>query len=115
MSSSSAPRPNPRAVWSVACGILSLAAIPAGVVLARESQRVTLVDATGSIAVALLLGWGAIIFARRAREHIQLTLGRATGERAARTGRLLGTLGVLLGLTAALAVAFWGLLTLFTD
>jgi hypothetical protein len=89
--------------------------MPAGVILARESQRVTLVDTTGSIAVALLLGWVAIVQARRARERIQLTLGRAGGEGAARVGRLLGIAGVLLAITAALAVGFWGLLTLFAD
>jgi hypothetical protein len=112
-SSNSARRANPRAGWSLACGILSLLAMPAGVVLARESDRVTLVDATGSIAVALALGWFAIILARRARERIELTLGRAGGAGTARAGRLLGIVGVLLGLTAALAVGFWGLLTLF--
>jgi hypothetical protein len=94
-------------------GILSLAAMPAGVVLARESQRVTLRLATISIAVALVLGWIAVVLARRAREQIQLTLGRAGGEGAARVGRALGILGVLLAITAALAVGFWGLLTLF--
>jgi len=87
--------------------------MPAGVVLARESQRVTLVDATGSIAAALALGWLAIILARRARERIGLTLGRAGGARTARVGSLLGIIGVLLGMTATLAVGFWGLLTLF--
>lgn len=87
--------------------------MPAGVILARESQRVTLRTATASIAVALLLGWLAILQARRAREYVQLTLERAGGEGAARTGRLLGILGVLLATTAALAVGFWGLLTLF--
>jgi len=87
--------------------------MPAGVILARESQRVTLRTATASIAVALLLGWLAILQARRAREYVQLTLERAGGEGAARTGRLLGVLGVLLAITAALAVGFWGLLTLF--
>jgi hypothetical protein len=87
--------------------------MPAGVALARETKQVTLVDATGSIAVALLLGWFAIVLARRAREHIQLTLGRAGGEGAARIGRLLGVVAVLLGATAALAVGFWGLLSLF--
>jgi hypothetical protein len=94
-------------------GILSLAAMPAGVVLARESQRVTLRLATISIAVALVLGWIAVVLARRAREQIQLTLGRAGGQGAARVGRALGILGVLLAITAALAVGFWGLLTLF--
>ena len=87
--------------------------MPAGVVLARESQQVTLRLATASIAIAAALAWSAIILARRAREHVQLTLGRARGEGAARVGRLLGVVGVLLAITAALAVGFWGLLTLF--
>jgi hypothetical protein len=89
--------------------------MPAGVLLARETERVTLRLATISIAVALLLGWIAIILARRARERIELTLGRAGGAGAARAGRLLGVLGVLFAITAALAVGFWGLLTLFAD
>lgn len=87
--------------------------MPAGVALARESERVTLRLATISIAVALLLGWFAILLARRARERIVLTLGRAGGASTARIGRLLGITGVLLATTAALAVGFWGLLTLF--
>ena len=97
------------------CGVLALLAMPAGVLLARETERVTLRLATISIAVALVLAWMAILQARRARDNIQLTLGRAGGERAARIGRLLGVIGVLFALTAALAVGFWGLLTLFAD
>jgi len=87
--------------------------MPVGVALARESERVTLRLATISIVVALLLGWFAIILARRARERIDLTLGRARGANTARIGRLLGITGVLLATTAALAVGFWGLLTIF--
>ena len=112
-SSSPTRRANPRATWSVVCGALSLAAIPAGVVLARELKAVTLVDSSGSVAIAVLLGLAAVILARRAREHVQITLGRAGGERAARIGRILGILGVLVAATAALALGFWGLLTLF--
>jgi hypothetical protein len=89
--------------------------MPAGVLAARETQQVTLRSSTVSIAVAFLLGWFAIILARRARERIELTLGRAGGATTARVGRLLGILGVLLAITAALAVGFWGLLTLFAD
>ena len=95
------------------CGLLSLAAIPAGVVLSRETRVVTLVHSSGSVAIAALLGVVAIILARRARERVQITLGRAGGEQAARAGRALGILGVLLAATAALALGFWGLLTLF--
>jgi hypothetical protein len=87
--------------------------VPAGVVLARETTQVTLLDSSGSVAVALLLGFSAILLARRAREHMQITLGRAGGEGAARLGRALGILGVLVGATVALALGFYGLLTLF--
>jgi hypothetical protein len=112
-SSSAARRPNPRAGWSVVCGLLSVAAVPAGIGLARETQVVTLVNSSGSIAVAALFGLSAIVLARRARERVQITLGRAGGERVARAGRLLGIAGLLVGLTAGLALGFYGLLALF--
>ena len=95
--------------------MLAVAAVPAGVVLARYTQRVTLLNSTGSIAVAVLLGLSAIVLARRAREQVQITLGRAGGLRAAGVGRALGILGLLAGATAALALGFYGLLTLFAD
>ena len=81
--------------------------------LARETRLVTLVNSAGSAAVALLLGFSAIVLSRRAREHVQITLGQAGGEGAARVGRVLGILGVLIGATAALALGFYGLLALF--
>ncbi len=93
--------------------MLAVAAIPVGVVLARTLQAVTLVDSSGSVAVGAILGWSAIVLARRAQEQIQITLGRAGGAGAARAGRALGILGVLLAATAALALGFWGLLSLF--
>ena len=95
------------------CGALSLAAVPAGIVLARETRIVTLVNSAGSVAVALLLGLSAIVLSRRARERVQITLGRAGGEATARVGRVLGVLGILVGATAALAIGFYGLLSLF--
>jgi hypothetical protein len=114
-SSSSRRRANPRAAWSVVCGALSVATIPVGILLARETQVVTLVRSSGSIAVGALLGVCSVILARRAREHVQITLGRAGGEGVARAGRALGILGLLLAVTALLALGFWGLLTLFAE
>jgi hypothetical protein len=114
-SSSGLARGNPRAWWSLVCGIASIAAIPAGTLLARESERVTLVDSSGSVAVAALLGWAAIVLARRARERVQITLGRAGGSGAAAAGRILGIVGLLVAGTAALALGFWGLLSLFAE
>jgi hypothetical protein len=97
------------------CGTVSVAAIPAGILAARELEKVTLIDSSGSIVVAALLGWWAIVLARRGRERIQITLGRAGGKGAARAGRLLGILGILAAVTAALALGFWGLLSLFAQ
>jgi hypothetical protein len=88
-------------------------AIPAGVVLSYYSATVTLVQSSGSAGLAIVLGLGAIVLARRGREVVARTLGRSGGTRAARVGRLLGALGVCLGITAGLAVGFYGLLTLF--
>jgi len=90
-----------------------VAAVPAGVVLARQSDRVSLLQSSGSIVVAVLAGIAAIVLARRARDVLAITLGRAGGEQAARLGRALGMLGLLVAVTAALAVGFYGLLTLF--
>jgi hypothetical protein len=87
--------------------------VPAGIVLARETRAVTLVNSSASVVVGLLLGFSAILLARRARERVQITLGRAGGEWAARVGRALGILGVLIAVTAALALGFYGLLVLF--
>ena len=90
--------------------------MPAGVLLARYSDRVTLVNsAVGSVPAAVLLGLYAIVLARRGRETVERTIGRAAGEGAARAGRALGILGLCVAATAALALGFFGLLTLFAD
>jgi hypothetical protein len=114
-SSSSVRRANPRAWWSLACGLLSLAAIPIGILLARELEQVTLIDSSGSVLAGALLGWAAIVLARRARERIQITLGRAGGGGVAQVGRILGIVGLLVAGTAALALGFWGLLSMFAE
>ena len=115
--SNSLPRArNPRAAASVVAGLVAVAAVPVGVVVARYSDRVTLVNSgIGSIPAAILLGLYAIVLARRGRETVLRTLGRASGQGAARAGRALVVLGVCVAITAALALGFFGLLTLFAD
>lgn len=116
MSEASRNAGNPRATASVVVGALALAAVPAGVVLARYSSRVTLLGA-GLVAAPLgvVLGVYALVLARRGRETVVRTLGRSGGEGTARLGRALGLLGLLLSLTAGLALAFYGLLVLFAE
>jgi hypothetical protein len=98
----------------VLVGLLAVLAVPAGVVLAWHTRRVTLINSTyGSIPVGLLLGVCALVLARRGRERVERTLGRSGGQGAGRAGRILGSLGLCAALTAALAIGFYGLLTLF--
>lgn len=89
--------------------------MPAGVVLARLTEQVTLLHAAGAVPVGGLLGLLSIVLAARARQHVQRTLGRVGGEGVARVGRALGVLGLCVTVTAALALGFFGLLTLFAS
>jgi len=107
---------NLRAAASVVVGLLAVAAVPAGVALARYSEEVTLVrSGIVSVPVGVLLGLYAIVLARRGRETVERTLGRSRGRGAARAGRALGLAGLCVSITAGLALGFYGLLTLFAD
>jgi len=116
-SSSSLPRAhNPRATASVLVGLLAVAAVPVGVVLARRSAEITLVNSGyGSVPASILLGFYAIVLSRRGKETVVRTLGRARGVGTARLGRFLGIAGICIGLTAGMALGFYGLLTLFAQ
>jgi len=100
---------NGRARSSVVFGLLSLAAIPVALYSTRL-KSVDLPQAVGGEAVGgTLLGLIAVVLARGARVKVERTLARV-GEGTARLGKWLGLLGICLGLTAALSLAFYGLL-----
>lgn len=100
---------NNRARFSVVFGLLSLAAIPVALYSTRL-KNVDLPQAVAGEAIAgTLLGLIAVFLARSARYQVERTLSRA-GEGTARWGKWLGLLGICLGLTAALSLAFFGLL-----
>jgi hypothetical protein len=112
-SSSSAFKPrNDRARFAVLFGLLSLAAIPVAW-YATNLESVNVPQAVAGEAIGgTLLGLVSVILARQARARVELSLTRP-GESTARWGRLLGLLGLCLGLTAALALGFFGLLLLY--
>jgi hypothetical protein len=90
-------------------GLLSVAAVPVALYSTRLSQ-VDLPHAVAGEAIAgTVLGLVAIMLARGARVKVERTLGRV-GEGTAKWGKWLGILGLCLGLTAALSLAFFGLL-----
>ena len=104
---------NLRAWASVVVGVLAIACLPAAVVLSERLESVRLVDAAGAIPIAALAGLAAVALGTRARRRSEFTLGRVGGGRTGTVGRWLGFFGVYVALTAALAVGFYGLLTLF--
>lgn len=105
--------PNERARASVVSGALAVAALPAGLALAAYSSTVDLTESAVAIPLAGALGIAAIVLARSARRRSELTLGRVGGLGLARTGSILGILGIYLAVMAALSVGFFGLLLLF--
>ncbi len=94
--------------------MLAVVAFPAAIVVARRSASVSTLDAVYTFPLPIVLGLLAIQQARRARERVERTLGRAGGQRQAAWGRRLGMLGIGIGITAGLALAFYALLAHFS-
>jgi hypothetical protein len=101
---------NHRASVAVLVGLLSVAAVPAGIVLSGRLAGVDLVEAAYAVPVALVLGILALLFARGARGRIQRTLERAGGSGRARFAKILGIAGICFALSGAIAVGFYELL-----
>jgi len=102
-------RRNGFALCAVFVGMLSLATVP-GAIAYTHYANIELLKAGLAVPVGLVLGVAALSFAKRARSRSERTIGRVGGRRAARAGRILGALGVYVGLTAALAVGVYELL-----
>jgi hypothetical protein len=110
---SSSPSPNHAARGSVLLALLGLALPIGAFAAARQMEQVTLLQATGAACGAVVLGFAAILLARRARRNIERSIGRMGGEATARVGRLLGLLALCIGLVAAVALGFYELLKVF--
>ena len=85
-------------------------AVPAGVVFARQTSTLTLVDAAWAIPVAFACGVLALLFVRGARGRIRWTLERAGGQGRARAAVFLAVAGICIAFSAAIAVGFYELL-----
>jgi ABC-type Fe3+ transport system permease subunit len=90
---------------------LSLATLPAAIVVARESDELTLVEAGVAVPLAAVLALFGLWLARRARRRADRTLDRVGGRGAARVGKLLAGLGLYVAATAALALGVYALLS----
>ncbi|MHB8641937.1 MAG: hypothetical protein ACYDA3_03495 [Gaiellaceae bacterium] len=90
-------------------GLLSVATIPLAIAVTHVAG-VDVLQGAWAIPLGLALAVAALRLASAARQRTERTIGRVGGARAARVGRLLGGLGVYLGLTAALAIGIYELL-----
>jgi hypothetical protein len=106
---------NGRAAASLLVGLLAVAALPVAIALAEYADRYDLLQALWAVPVALVLGLAAVLLSRRARVRVERTLGRVGGEGTARVGRTLGVLGIMLGLSGAIAVGVYLVLTRFFE
>jgi uncharacterized membrane protein YfcA len=104
---------NRAAAWgAIVLGVLAVAAIPAGVLLAQYDESVELLDAVlAAVPVALVLGLVALSSARRARYRQQRSLDpEGRGRRVVKLARFTAWAGLYAGITGALALAVYGLL-----
>ncbi len=85
--------------------------MPVAIVATRYSDAYELLHAAFAIPVAVVLGLGAILVARRSMRTGAGLLVTRTPSRAARVGRALGTLGVALASSALVSVGVYGILT----
>jgi hypothetical protein len=101
---------NHRSSLAVLAGLLAVAAVPAAVLVSRQTAGVGLLDAVWAIPVAGFCGIAALLFARGARGRIRRTLEQAGGSGRLRVGRILGVAGICVALSAGIAVGFYELL-----
>jgi uncharacterized integral membrane protein len=106
---------NGRAWASFIVGLLAVAVLPAAIVVAEREERFDLIEAGYAVPAALVLGLAAVLLARGARRRVERTLGRVGGLRLARAGRILGVLAIMLGLSGAISLGVYLVLTRFFD
>lgn len=101
-----------RTAWgAIALGVLAVATLPVAVFATRYSESYDLLHAGFAIPVALALGAGAVIGARRARRRQALSLRGEDAVRGATLAWGLGVAGIALAASATVALAVYGVLT----
>jgi len=98
----------PAGVTAIVFGLLAVAAIPVGLVLAWQLPSVNLLPALiVSVPVAFVLSLFGISAARRARFKVERSVFRA-GDRTARLGKFLVWAGLYFAIVGGLALGFYG-------
>jgi hypothetical protein len=97
-----------RRAWTgLVLGLAGVLVMPGAVVVARQSQRVGLMDAAYGVPVAFVLGVLALGMGRRAKRNLAWLRLEKGGTGIASTAAVLGLLALALAVTAALSVGFY--------
>jgi hypothetical protein len=89
-----------------------LAVLVGAAAAARLMSEVGLIEAVPAVPLALVLALVSVLLARRVRFDQQRALARMPGAGLAAVARGLGTLALIVALTAALALAVFAVLSL---
>lgn len=100
---------------SVLAGLAAVAAVPAAIVIAEATTRLTLLESGAAVVPAALFAILALVLAIRARRQIERTIGRTRGAIAARIGRILGYLGLYVAATGAISLLTYYVLREFAS
>jgi hypothetical protein len=103
---------NSKAVWALITALLALAVLVGAAAAARLMSEVGLIEAVPAVPLALVLALVSVLLARRVRFDQQRALARMPGAGLAAVARGLGTLALIVALTAALALAVFAVLSL---
>ena len=106
---------NTKAVWASLAALLAFAVFGAAAVAASRFNEIRLQDAVVAVPLALALAFASVILGRRARIEHRRTLGRSGSRVFLALTRFLGTVALLVSLTAALALAVFAVLVLVLD
>ena len=88
-------------------GLAAVLTMPAAVVVARQSARISLMDAAWAIPLGFVLAVLATGMARRAKRNLEWLRLDGRGTSVASTGIFLGVLGLALALMCALSVGVY--------
>lgn len=106
---------NAKAAWALVAALLAFGAFGAAVVAANHYDEVRLEDALIAVPVALVFSLVSVLLGRRARRDYHRSLGRRGSRGFIALSRFLGSLALLLAVTAALALAVFAVLTFAYD
>jgi hypothetical protein len=103
---------NSKAAWALITALLALAVLVGAAAAARLMSQVGLIEAVPAVPLALVLALVSVLLARRVRFDQQRALARMPGAGLAAVARGLGTLALIVAVTAALSLAVFAVLSL---